>query len=247
MISRLWVRICEYLKLTNKRFWNHLLDFWVVWVLLFVILVFSWAVHWVPWVKYVVYISAVLFVVYMLYKPMATVYGLIGGSANIRTFLFNFFLITFLFSFVYYNLFFKDAGVCFDGNNPILCYSIFEGEKNVNERALLDTTHLMVVEERITDSARVCEQVIQTKVDTLCYHRVSYWLVLKNSFLTSLTQSPSDFFFQVSDFGENMNTITFDNERTSIFSIILLLHVLISWLFLGVFISLLYSKFRYEA
>ena len=88
MISRLWVRICEYLKLTNKRFWNHLLDFWVVWVLLFVILVFSWAVHWVPWVKYVVYISAVLFVVYMLYKPMATVYGLIGGSANILNFFF---------------------------------------------------------------------------------------------------------------------------------------------------------------
>ena len=238
----------DYQKLRGQRFLDHILDFWVVWMLLFAMLFFSWVFGWKPWVKYAVYITAILFVLYLLFKPMATVYGLVGGSANIRTFLFNYVLIIFLFSGVYYYLFFKDAGVCFDGDNPVLNYSMFEGKGCVYDTLIRDTTYAIVQENRITDSTILCEQIIRMEgVDSLLYHRVTYWLVLKNTTLTSLTQGPSDFFFQVSDYSENMNTVTNDTERSSLFSIVLLLHVLISWLFLGVFISLLYSKFRYEA
>ena len=246
MISRIWIRLCDYLKFSWNRLFNHLSDFWIVWALLLALVVFSYLSNWEMWVKYAVYIAAVAFVVYLLYKPMATVYGLVGGSAKIRTFLFNFFFITCLFSVIYYQLFFKEAGVCFDGETK-LEYSLFRDYPDVDVLTLFDTTKTVINEERYTDSNIVIEQIIQTKVDSISYQRVTYWLVLKNSFLTSLTQGPSDFFLVVSDFGESMNTIANDKSRESIFSIILLLHVLISWLFLGVFISLLYSKFRYEA
>lgn len=246
MISRLWIRLCDYLKYSSKRLLKHLSDFWVVWALLFALVGFSLISQWEEWVKNAFYISALAFVVYLLYKPMATVYGLVGGSAKIQTFLFNFFFITFLFSAVYYHLFFKEAGICFDGETQ-LEYSMFRNNPDVEKLTIFDTTKTVIIEERHSDSSIVNEKVIQVKVDTFNYQRVTYWLVLKNSFLTSLTQGPSDFFLIVSDFGENMNTIADDKSRESIFSIILLLHVLISWIFLGVFISLLYSKFRYEA
>lgn len=223
---------------------RHLLDFWVVWAFLGVMLFLSLVFHWTPAVKCLVYLLAGIFVVYMLRDPMSAVYGLVGGSASIQTFLLNFFLITVIFSFVYWGLFFNNAGISYDGDNPQLQYAMTD-----SVQIKYDTVSRVIVEERITDSSITHQQVIQTYVDTVAtnYHSISYWMVLKNSFLTSLTQGPSDFFFQVSDFGENMNTISAEKDKTALFSIILLLHVLISWLFLGVFISLLYSKFRYEA
>lgn len=239
----------DYQKLRGRRLGDHILDFWVVWMLLFAMLFFSRVFGWKPWVKYAVYITAILFVLHLLSKPMATVYGLVGGSANIRTFLVNYLIIIFLFSGVYYYLFFKEAGVCFVGDNPVLDYSMFEGKGCICDTLIIrDNTYSIVQESRISDSTILCEQITRMEgVDSLYYHRVTYWLVLKNTTLTSLIQGPSDFFSQISDYGENMNTVTNDTERSSLFSIILLLHVLISWLFLGVFISLLYSKFRYEA
>ncbi len=226
------------------RLVRHLLDFWVIWLFLGIILFLSLVFHWTPIVKCLVYLLAGILVVYMLCRPMSTVYGLVGGSASIPTFLFNFFLITVLFSLVYWGLFFENAGICYDGDNPQLEYAMTD-----SIQCKYDTVCRVIVEERITDSSITQQQVIQTYVDTITakYHSISYWMVLKNSFLTSLTQGPSDFFFQVSDFGENINTISVEKDKTALFSIILLLHVLISWLFLGVFISLLYSKFRYEA
>lgn len=226
------------------RLVRHLLDFWVVWAFLGIVLFLSLVFYWTPAIKCLVYILAGIFIVYMLCRPMSTVYGLVGGSATIHTFLFNFFLITILFSLVYWGLFFRNAGICYDGDNPQLEYAMTDSTKYK-----YDTVSRVIVEERITDSSINRQQVIQTYIDTITtnYHSISYWMVLKNSFLTSLTQAPSDFFFQVSDFGENMNTISAEKDKTALFSLMLLLHVLISWLFLGVFISLLYSKFRYEA
>lgn len=226
------------------RLLSHLLDFWVIWALLGSMLFLSLVFHWTPAGKCLAYLLAGIFVVNILCKPMSAVYGLVGGSTTIQTFLFNFFLITVLFSFIYWGLFFKNAGICYDGDNPQLQYVMTD-----SVQYKYDTVSRVIVEERITDSSIIRQQVIQTYVDTVTtnYHSISYWMVLKNSFLTSLTQGPSDFFFQVSDFGENMNTISAEKDKTSLFSLILLLHVLISWLSLGVFISLLYSKFRYEA
>ena len=237
----------DYIKLIIVRIWNHLLDFWIVWFLLVLLLVLSYVCHCPKWCYYAI---EGIFVFYLLGRPISMVYGLVGGSASIKTFLINFILITLLFSFIYYGLFFRNAGVCYDGDNPQLEYAVFENQTgDIYNAVRIDTTKTILYEERITDSMTIGEQVIQTRVDTLAqtYHRVTLGMVIENSLMTSLTQSPSDFFFIISDFGESMNTTSADIATTRLFSITLLIHVLISWIFLGVFISLLYSKFRYEA
>lgn len=233
----------EWLKLKVRHLWNHVCDFYIILSLLILMLVVPYIIPDETWRMHSIYSLIACFVVYTLIRPMATVYCLAGSSGSIRTFLTNFFLITFLFSFLYYNLFFENAGFCNDVDNPVLDYTKFESYKDVDVLPDIIRTH--IVEERIADGNTISEEVV--RYDTVNYHRVTYALVLKNSLLTSLTQGPSDFFFIISDFGEGMNTCTNDNRRTSLFSVILTLHVLISWLFLGVFISLLYSKFRYEA
>ena len=228
-------------------------------IILAIILILALTFHWSSTVQWIVYLFAGIFVFCLILKPMSTVYGLVGGSANIRIFLVNFFLITILFSFVYYGLFFKSAGICYDDENPRIDYTMFAQPDMLSKDTVFmedvaivysyKTAQRIIVEERVADSIIGCQQVCQTHIDTTAchYYKISRWMVLKNSFLTSLTQAPSDFFFEVSDFGENININSSDQERTALFSVILLLHVLISWIFLGVFISLLYSKFRYEA
>lgn len=246
-MSDLMEDMWEFLKLTRKHIFSHFFDFWFIWALLILMLIISIFSHFSMWVVYSIYILTGLYILYTLIWPMATVYSLVGCSASIRTFLMNFFLITFLFSNVYYCLFFKDAGFCYDGNTPVLDYTKFKNVTGVNIITQTDTIKTLVSEERLVNGVAISEKVIQTRVDTIKYHNVTYCIVLKNSFMTSLTQGPSDFFFIISDFGEGMNTCTSDSDRTSLFSVILTIHVLISWLFLGVLISMLYSKFRYEA
>lgn len=240
----------EFVQEHWARLKRHILTFWVVWLLLAVLTLLSILFHGPRWL---IYIVVALFVLHMGRKPMSTVYGLVGGSASIKTFLFNFLFVTILFSVVYQCLFFTHAGVCYDSDTPKLDYALFEKPVFFPSRDTVllsyDTVRTSVLEERTTDSTHVAQLVVQTRVDTitLTYHSVNWGLMLENALLTSLTQAPSDLFFALSDFGENMNTIAVDKSQTTLFSTILLLHVLISWIFLGVFISLLYSKFRYEA
>lgn len=232
------------LKSKKNRIINHIRDFWVVWLLLGSLLVCSYLYGFPKWG---IYLIAILFVVYLLRKPMAMVYSLVGGSASIRTFLFNFLLITILFAFVYYGLFFKNAGMCFSGDNTRIDYSIFEDIKDRNSIVVRDTVQTSFIEERVLDSLVVSQRVVQTRIDELEYKRVTLGIVIENTLITSLTQDPSDLFYLISDLGESMNAISSDAKMTQLFTYILLLHILISWLFLGVFISLVYSKFRYEA
>lgn len=232
---------------TLKRVRSHISDFWVIWTLLIAIFTIALLSHNESWVKWAIYILFSLFVLYLIKKPMATVYCLVGSSASIRTFLINFIIITSLFSGIYYTLFFKNAGICYDGDNPVLDYQIFEKKSGVDNIAEKNIVKEVIQEKYKKDSTTIVKEILQTRIEENNYHRITYWVVLKNSFLTSLTQGPSDFFFIISDYGEGMNTCSNNRETTSLFSIILMFHVLISWLFLGVFISLLYSKFRYEA
>lgn len=87
---------------------------------------------------------------------------------------------------------------------------------------------------------------------TVHYHNVDYWTVLQNTLITSLIQEPSDLFSvaaSYSDIGseqQNLNGVK-DGEISRLFRWVLILQVLISWIFFGVFISILYNKFRYES
>ena len=136
-----------------QRIKNHISAFWVVWLLILFPPILSITIHGPRWAIYVI---VGLFVIYLIHKPMSTVYALVGSTAKIETFLLNYLLITVLFSGVYWGLFFRNAGVCFDSNNPIMCYSMFEGERDVAELALPDTIQTIVMEKRITDTATIC-------------------------------------------------------------------------------------------
>jgi uncharacterized membrane protein YqjE len=71
-------------------------------------------------------------------------------------------------------------------------------------------------------------------------------------------QEPTDFFSIASTYNTSMvapqfspnkqlKEIELDKQKAKMFQWILIFQVLISWIFFGVFISLLYNKFRYES
>ena len=222
----------------------HANDFWFVWALLaglvLLALVLKLPTFWVT-------ILELLFFLYIILKPMGAVYALVGASTSLQAFFINFILITMAFAGIYYGLFFKDAGICFQGEVAQIDYTIFKDHPDKNMLFLSDTTRTTYLEERNLDGKNVSEEVTQTKVETMRYQRITFSIVLENTLITSLTQDPSDLYYVISDLGESMNAISSDHQKTKLFSYTLLLHILISWLFLGVFISLVYSKFRYEA
>lgn len=213
----------NHLRYSENHWENYLSRLWAhlkgFWVVIciFILLLAFAFIGNIP--QWVVYALIGLFLLYFLCRPMGVVYGLVGSSSSIRIFFINFIIITLAFSLIYYGLFFKDAGICYGPEKTTLDYDFFR-----------DST-----------------EVVRDSTEVENYRRISYSIVVQNSFLTSLTQGPSDFFFFVSDHGEIMNANTNDPDKTHLFSTIILLHTLVSWLFLGVFISLLYSKFRYEA
>lgn len=224
---------------------HHIADFWFVWGLMLLLLLVSLIV---PIPKSWVTILELLLFSYIVFKPMGAVYALVGASTSIRAFFINFLLISMAFMGIYYGLFFKNAGICYDGNVPNINYTIFQDypkEQQIIE--VNDTIRTSFYEERIINGTSVTEEVRQTRVEVLTYQRITLGCVCENTLITSLTQDPSDFYYIISDLGENINAVSSDPKKTRLFTYTLLLHILISWLFLGVFISLVYSKFRYEA
>ena len=224
--------------------WVHTTDFWFIWALMSGLVILALVLK-LPtiWVT----ILEGLFFLYIILKPMGAVYALVGASTSLRAFFINFILITFAFAGIYYGLFFKDAGICFQGDVAQINYTIFKGHPGINTLLLSDTAQTSFMEERVIDGERFSEQVTQTRIESLEYQRVTLSIVVENTLITSLTQDPSDLYYAISDLGECMNVISSDLKKTQLFSYTLILHILISWLFLGVFISLVYSKFRYEA
>lgn len=91
------------------------------------------------------------------------------------------------------------------------------------------------------------------------YQRIDFWTTLQNTFLTSLIQEPTELFSQAVDNNDiqigmgddeqkeqDLNGCV-DKDMSSLFRWVLILQVFISWIFFGVFISILYNKFRYES
>lgn len=219
------------------------------------------------------------FVVFLLWRPMNLVYGLIGTKGSIRTYVALLILINLIFSCVYHVAFFKDAGITYDINQPYISYGMFNGKDT--------TAYIVTVRDTSYSYDMAGEQIAYTvSEEKHNYQKVDPWFVLKNTFMTSLMQEPSDFFATASTYNQavtnnkkngifekdivgyeiNCKPVccckkcscrkTFnkpiieegrDKEKSELFHWLLILQVFISWIFFGVFISILYNKFRYES
>ena len=201
--------------------------------------------------RIVVWVAIVFIFLLFVIRPMNAVYGLMGTSGSIRLFFFNFVLITLLFAKVYHYGFFKDAGISYDVNQPHIDYNYY-AKKQQKEVVLCDTA----VYKKCADSTWHREIVVQeTKLN---YQPIGFWYIWRNTIMTALMQEPTDFFAAASTYNESIvdsslskkeqvAEITLDKQKTMMFHWILIFQILISWIFFGVFISLLYNKFRYES
>lgn len=227
-------------------------DFWYIWGGLAILFV---AAKLAPcsWdIAMLFFIAAMFWIaILVLVRPMNAVYGLMGTSGSIRLFFFNFVLITLLFAMVYHYGFFKDAGISYDVNQPHIDYNYY-AQKQQKEVVLCDTA----MYKKCMDSTWHSEIVVQeTKLN---YQPISFGYTWRNTIMTALMQEPTDFFAAASTYNESIkdlalskkeqkSEITQDKQKTMMFHWILIFQILISWIFFGVFISILYNKFRYES
>ena len=196
-------------------------------------------------------------------SPMNAVYGLMGTSGSIRLFFFNFVLISFVFASIYYFGFFKTAGITYDVNQPHIDFMKYavktEVDSTKTDLPILvnsikrDTVYV----EHQLDSISYTETIIQTQVirDTIMppiplnYQPIDFWQVWRSTILTTLTQESADLLSIATVHNEAMESTNseVDKEKSELLEWILIFHIIISWIFFGVFISLLYNKFRYES
>lgn len=187
-----------------------------------------------------------LAVVMLLVKPMQIVYGLVGTKGDVKKFIGMFALVVLCFSFTYYNSFFKDAGVTYDMDVPQVEYRIFSETRSLDESEEVKSKNALLHDLTNGKYVDCCNETFVHSPDKTPYRyykRITFPFILRQTFLTSLTTSPTDFFNSVSvDYKNNVRSIKYNR----LFNLILLYQILISWIFLGVFISLIYQKFRNE-
>ena len=230
-----------------RRIINHFKEFPYIWVLLFLLLLLA-CMDWSCSVTLIGCILALLTALMMI-RPMNAVYGLMGTSGSIPMFFFNFLIITVLFAGVYYGAFFKNAGISFDSDQPQIDFQLYAVDKaQEGPTRILIKRDTMFFEHQL-DTITFQESIVHVTRDTLHYQKVSFWQVWRSSIQTTLTQSPSDLLNAATAHNPSLDkpkTPLFA-QKTTLFEWILIFHILISWIFFGVFISLLYNKFRYES
>lgn len=239
----------------NKRFYSsriirHLINFPYIWIFILLLLLSAFFACKEAWgvSKIFGYIAIGIFVILFLTKPMNAVYGLMGTSGSIQLFFFNFLFITLLFAIVYHFAFFKDAGISYDINQPHIDYCVF-ADKHENEIIRVSERKDTILFEHQLDSITFKESIVNTTRDTIHYQIIDFWQVWRSSILTTLTQEPADLFTiaAVHNSAIDSTDAVLDKQKSSFFEWILIFHIIISWIFFGVFISLLYNKFRYES
>ena len=234
---------------TLRNFGKKAIEFEYVWIIIICLWAFALLSSWSV-MQVVAYIAIVLLALLFMIRPMNAVYGLMGTSGSIRLFFLNFLFITFLFACIYQRGFFQYAGISYDVNQPHVDYNYFANESsNIVQRDTL-------VYKKLIDSTWTKEVIVQeTKLN---YQPISFWFTWRNSIMTTLMQEPTEFFSVASTYNESMvgpsiypeeqqKEIDHDKQKSEMFQWILIVQVLISWIFFGVFISLLYNKFRYES
>lgn len=268
-------------RVVLKKIWTYwiyskLANFYPIWLIfigLGVATLFSASCEWEIAQK-IALISLGAFLLFMWIKPMNLVYGLIGTKGDIRLYVLLLVCINVIFSGIYHFAIFKDAGVTYDINQPHISYGMFHAkDTQIDSVTIKDTIYTYnLAGEKI--SYTVNEEKHK-------YQKIGFWYVLRNTFMTSLMQEPSDFFAIASTYNQAVdskekdivvhNKITIKRcckcknckcknaavvlsekkdrgqEKSELFHWLLILQVFISWIFFGVFISILYNKFRYES
>lgn len=231
-----------------KRFWLHIIDFPYIWIITLMLVVFSIVAYQFPnkWDTAAIIggTALVLLTLLLLVKPMNAIYGLIGSTGSIRLFFANFILITTIFAFIYQFGFFQNAGITYDVNQPHIDFQMFAGTDRVDS--------VKVVEKRNTIYLGIQNDSISINHitrDSLCYQRIDFIKVWRSTIISTLTQDASDLLTIASVHNKAMDSsdTKLDEKKSKLFEWILIFHIIISWIFFGVFISLLYNKFRYES
>lgn len=184
----------------------------------------------------------------LILRPMNAVYGLMGTGGSIRIFFFNYVLISLIFSTIYYFGFFKDAGISYDVNQPHIDYQLFANNEKEDTAIVSEKRDTMFLEHQL-DTVSFKESVVHVSIDTLHYQSIEFEQVWRSTIMTTLTQEPTDLLNIATVHNEAMEStnVGLDKEKSELFEWILIFHIIISWIFFGVFISLLYNKFRYES
>ena len=215
------------IEIFNREFPVHLESFGIPWLLIGLMLLVSFIN--IPFKTFSLLGLVVAFVLMLVFKPMNIIYGLIGTHGYIGLFFFLFIIINFSFSGIYFKVFFKDAGITYETNQPHVEFAMFQ-----------DTTGKVM-------PLQPCKEYLPpTSKDTIhTYYKTTYGWVLRNTFLTSLMQEPTDFFSAANTFtGVTQSKEDPNFAMANSFHWFLIFHIMISWILLGVFISLIYQRFR---
>ena len=239
------------LPFKDNKLIRHLGDFPYVWVFFLLLAVAALLAFYGLWnaARGIGLAAMGLLAVLLLTKPMNAVYGLMGTTGSIPLFFATFLLMTVLFAGIYQWGFFQEAGVTFDINQPHIDYGLYAGEERTPRVVELPLRRDTTVVERIAaDGSRIRETVVTEQADRLHYQPISFWFTWRNTILTALMQEPVEFFSMAAIYNDAVYTgdAVLDVQKAEAFQAILIFQILISWIFFGVFISLLYSKFRYE-
>ena len=226
---------------------SHLDNFSLIWIGLAVLLVAAIPALFNCWwlTRLFLFVGLVLIFLLMLCFPMNTVYGLIGTRGSIRVFFLALIVINLVFSCIYYFGFYRKAGICYEVNQPHVSFDYNPQNPQVSEPFHRDTIYL----HGLTSDNGLPYFVMEERHQ---YQRISYGKVIRNTIMTSLMQEPTDLFaatavFNEANYVDNEVQKRIDESRSNYFHWILILQILISWILLGVFISILYNKFRYES
>ena len=240
-----------------KKLYRHLSHFWYVWALLFVLLIVGHILRFFPelWTagRIIIGLSIVLITLLFLIEPLNAVYGLMGTTGSISLLFLNFLVITFVFAGIYHLVFFRHSGVSYDVNQPHIAFDMYaNGEARTPKQVSVDPVVEVYIEERIKGDDIVRDTVFVKKIleQDLNYQPINYWYTWRNTLLTTLMQEPADFFATAATYNNTIGTETeqkLNRQKASWFQGILIIQILISWIFFGVFISILYNKFRYES
>ena len=238
------------MKRLLKSILSHLRNFYPIWLILFALLITAVLSSRNDWttIKHIARFILIVFCVLVTLHPLNAVYGLIGTKGHVSTYVMLLIIINVIFSGVYYHMIFQNAGITYDINQPHISYDLFADKPDTTTWAVpSDTTRIVIYNQ--TESAVSYWNKVGEEHH---YQKIDFFYVLKNTFMTSLMQEPSDFFAiastynrGVDDFPEDVNRL--DQQKSELFHWLLILQVFISWIFFGVFISILYNKFRYES
>lgn len=258
-----------------RKFIYFLSEFHFVWLVFAILLIAGlfavlgcWSIA-----KWIFIIALFGFLLFIFLKPMNAVYGLNGTSGNISKFIVLVIIFNVFFSLIYFFGFFKNAGITYDINQPYVSYGMFRNTPRDSTMISFESCNIVKGATAESKSYYISQKQLNTgkiQNDTIVfispsvptehymyeehiYNNIKWPIVFQNTLLTSLMQEPTDLFSCCSVYNninspqeQNLNGFN-DEESCRFFTWVLIVQVFISWIFFGVFISILYNKFRYES